>query len=343
MLRQRQSSRPRRHTYARPAAPGRPHVRLTIVFILASFACVRSSSTALVVALLALGACGGSTAGGGGAGRPRVVASVYPLAFVAEEVGGGRVDVGALTPAGAEPHDLELTSHGVRLIGDADLLLYLGGGFQPAIDEVVPDLDAPVDVLAEITGVEAGDPHVWLDPVLMAEVADLVSARLTDLNPRGAGTYERNARSLKADLLDLDKAYHRGLDECRLRAFVTSHDAFGYLARRYDLQQVGIAGIDPEAEPTPQSVLEAARFAESNGVTTIFYESLVSPQVAETVASEVGVSTDVLDPLESRPRAGDYLSAMRTNLGALEDALGCRAPAGDHDLRQGTATEFGQA
>jgi zinc transport system substrate-binding protein len=283
---------------------------------------MRRSALALAVMLVPLASCGGASGSGGGG--PQVVASVYPLAFVAGEIGGGRLEVETLTPAGSEPHDLELSPDGIRLLAGADLLLYVGGGFQPAIEDAAADLDASLDVLAEVPGADPGDPHVWLDPVLMGEVADIVAARFTHLDPGGSRAFARNARALKDDLAALDEAYARRLSDCRLRAFVTSHDAFGYLAQRYDLEQIGIAGVDPEAEPTPRSILEAARFAERNGVTTIFYETLVSPQVAETVATEIGVATDVLDPLESGPEGGDYLSAMRANLDALVDALGCR-------------------
>ncbi|MFN2490605.1 MAG: metal ABC transporter substrate-binding protein [Actinomycetota bacterium] len=279
-----------------------------------------------VAAVVLLGAaCGSSSAGGTDDAEVDVVGSFYPLAFVAQEVGGTFAEVHNLTPAGAEPHDLELTIGEIRTAAGSDLLIHLGGGFQPAVEDVVAERDEGVlEVLEELDGGRPEDPHVWLDPVLMTDVTRLVEERLAELDPRRAEDFEANADSLRKDLDALDGRYRDRLGDCKIRAFVTSHDAFSYLARRYDLRQIGIAGVDPEAEPTPQSVAGAARFARANDVTTIFYETLVSPKIAETVAEEVGVRTEVLDPLELVPDNGDYISVMDSNLDALAEAMRCR-------------------
>lgn len=294
---------------------------------------------ALLVALL-LGACGAGAAGDPEE-RPVIVASFYPLAFAAERVAGERADVEDLTPPGVEPHDLELSPRQVALLHRADLVVYVGAGFQPALEDVIGDLTVPkidvldaVDVLGpaepsdehhdhEDAHAEGVDPHIWLDPQRMQDIAAALADHLGQVDPAYRRVYERNAGELVDALRDLDAEIARGLDTCETRALVVSHEAFGYLAERYELDQVGIAGLDPESEPSPRRLAEAVAFARAADVRTIFFERLVSPAVAETVAREVGARTAVLDPLESAPPSGDYLDAMRANLKALSAGLGC--------------------
>ncbi|MFN2389748.1 MAG: metal ABC transporter substrate-binding protein [Actinomycetota bacterium] len=289
------------------------------------------------VALLA-SACG-SGSGASGAGRLDVVASFYPLAFVAERVGGEHVEVTNLTPPGAEPHDLELTPGQVRALASADLVLFLGAGFQPSVEDALGDVRGEtVDVLSgqddlleppghgddHDDGDEPPrDPHVWLDPLRTAAIGRLVAERLGDADPGSAGLYRANAAALEADLRALDSEYRKGLADCERRSLVTSHEAFGYLTAAYRLDQVGIAGIDPEAEPSAARLTEVVRFVRSSGATMIFFEVLVSPAVAQTLARETGAATARLDPIEGPPHRGDYLSAMRANLTALRAGLGC--------------------
>jgi zinc transport system substrate-binding protein len=290
----------------------------------------RAAIAALVVA--------GAVAGCAGEGEPssadsmRVVTSVYPLTYVAERVGGQRAAVTALTPAGAEPHDLELSPSQVRAISDADLVVYVGGGFQPAVEDGVADLDGSrkLDVLSGLSETEARDagddvdPHVWLSPRLFADVASRVADRLVEVDPDGADVYRANRRRLVSDLEALHQAFKRGLRRCRRRAIVVSHEAFGYLSDEYGLRQVGISGSDPENEPSPARLAEVKEFAEARGITTVFLEELASASAGETLAAELGGTTDVLSPLESPPPNGDYLTAMRTNLESLREALDCR-------------------
>lgn len=261
--------------------------------------------------------------------RVRVVASFFPLAEAARQVGGDGVRVEDLTPAGAEPHDLELTTDQRDAIDDADLTVVLGGGFQPAVEEAARARD---DVTLSILGGgdPQTDPHVWLDPREMQRIVDRVERALGDVDSDHAMRYARNADAYRARLAALDRVYAAGLAACDRRTIVTAHDAFGPLARRYDLEQEPIAGISPEQEPDPRRLAELADLAEHEGVTTIFTEELVSPEVARTLAREAGgLRTVVLDPLESlsaerRARGEDYVSVMERNLRALRSALGCR-------------------
>jgi zinc transport system substrate-binding protein len=260
-----------------------------------------------------------------------VVASFYPLAVAAGEVGGSRVRVADLTPPGVEPHDLELTTNQVDSILDADLVVYLGGGFQPAVEDALAMREGPsVDALAAVTDPDdRDDPHVWLDPVRMQHLVGAIEHALADLDPPGAAEHADNADLFTSRLTVLNVTYAQQLEDCERDLIVTAHDAFGRLAARYGLRVESIAGISPEAEPSPQRLDELVELVEREGVTTIFTEELVSPEVAETLAREVGVKTAVLSPVEGlsdeQQREGlDYVGVMETNLAALTEALGCR-------------------
>ncbi len=271
----------------------------------------------MAVAATAAG-CGGDADAGGG--ETEVVAGFYPLAFAAERIGGEGAEVTNVTPAGAEPHDLELSVRDVERVRSADLVLYAGGDFQPALEEAAGSAEGEaVDVL-EGLDLREGDPHVWLDPLRFAQVAKRIGAALED--PGGA-------RRLVSELVELDNEYRAGLADCARRELVTGHDAFGYLAERYRLEVIPIAGVSPEAEPSPRELERIAALVRDRGVTTVFVEPLLSPEVAETVAREAGAETAVLNPLEGLTeeqleRGEDYLSVMRTNLEALREGLECR-------------------
>lgn len=281
---------------------------------------------------LVLAACGGSSSAGSGEGGPlRVAASFYPLQWVTAQVAGEHAEVSSLTPPGAEPHDLELGPRQVATIGEADLVVYLDG-FQPAVDEAVAQEagDSALDVTDPADLVETGgtvDPHFWLDPTRLADVADAVGQRLGEVDPEHAATFTDGAAEVRAELEALDAELAEGLAGCAGSDLVTSHTAFGYLAARYDMEQVGITGLSPESEPSPKALAEVADFVADNDVRTIYSETLVSPEVARTLARETGVRTAVLDPLEglsSESSGEDYLSVMRANLAVLQDGQACR-------------------
>jgi zinc transport system substrate-binding protein len=269
----------------------------------------------LLVTLLA--ACGG----GGSSHRDGIVAAFYPLAFAAAQVAPADRAVVDLTPPGVEPHDLELKPSDVSKLKSAGLVLLLGHGFQPQIESAAGHGDRVVHLL-DTPGLRrhGDDPHVWLDPVRYA----LLVRRIADaLHRPGA------AEPLLARLRRLDGEYRTGLRDCTRHEIVTSHEAFGYLAERYGLKQVAITGVTPEAEPTPQRLRRVLDAVRSTGARTVFFETLVSPRLAETVARETGATTAVLDPIEGltpdEQKAGDdYFSLMRRNLRALRTALGCR-------------------
>ncbi len=297
-----------------------------------------ASSTVLAVTLAG---CGSSSSDDG---KPQVVAAFYPLAYAAERVAGDNADVTNLTSPGVEPHDLEATPRDVADIANADLVLILQG-FQPAIDEAaeqnaegeVMDAGEVVDLLpAHPEGEQEGedeaghdhgefDPHFWQDPTRMATLADSIADNLSELDPDNATEYAANAASLRSDLETLDSDFTTGLAGCERDTIVVSHDAFEYLGK-YDLQIESIVGLSPGAEPTPGDLSRLRDLIQTEGVTTVFSETLVSPELAETLASEAGVTTAVLDPIEGlsdQTSGEDYLSLMRSNLAALREANGC--------------------
>ncbi|WP_244178680.1 metal ABC transporter substrate-binding protein [Streptomyces rubellomurinus] len=312
----------------------------------------RRTSTSIALAAsalaasLALTACGSGGSGSAhGGGKLKVVASFYPMEFLAQQIGKDHVEVTDLTAPGVEPHDLELTAKQVAAVQKADAIVYLKG-LQPTVDQAVdqsssthkvdataasPLVDHHLDEGAEGDGHKhegpAGDPHIWLDPTRYSAIAKSVGDEFAKADPAHADEYKKNTDELVTKLAALDKEFQDGLKGARTKTFVTSHAAFGYLADHYGLTQVAINGVDPESEPTPARLAEVQKAAKDNGVTTIFFETLVSPKLADTVAKDLGLKTAVLDPLEGvkDPTKDDYLSVMKQNLANLQAALG--APA----------------
>jgi zinc transport system substrate-binding protein len=276
-----------------------------------------------VLTLILLAGCGSDEVN---AGHTRVVAAFYPIAYAAQRVAPD-AEVENLTPAGAEPHDLELSARDVEHVHDAEKVLYLGEGFMPALEQALEGDDNAVDLLAGQKleqGVEGGesvpDPHVWLDPNRYAAMVRAIANALGRPSSGGA---------LIAQLRRLDHQFRSGLARCRSREIVTSHAAFGYVARAYRLEQIPLTGISPESEPSAKAIEALVDEVERRGATTVFFETLVSPKLAETVAREAGAKTAVLDPVEGLTKdeiaaGADYFSVMRANLAALRKGLGCR-------------------
>lgn len=247
---------------------------------------------------------------------PTVVASFYPLAYAAERVTGDEWRVIDLTPPGTEAHDVELSLEDRSAIQDADVILYLGDvGFQPQVEEAVGEAGGQVLAVANFVGVNtAADPHVWLEPGLMVRVTEAVASAIPGGSPD----------ALQEDLTALGDRYRTGLGHCRSRVMVVSHEAFGYLADAFELEQIGLTGLSPEAEPTVERLGEAGTALADGRATAVFFEAEdEARRIAESVAADFGVPALPLSTLESRPPAGDYLSVMEDNLESLRRGLGC--------------------
>lgn len=284
---------------------------------------------ALTLVVAAVAAVGCSSQGRSPHSQLSVVASFYPLADVATKVGAGHVTVRNLTPPGAEPHDIELSPRQVDEIQQADVVVYVGGGFQPAVSKVAARrARGSVDVLHTI-GLVGNDPHFWLDPSLLQKAVSEVADALVAAAPKYAADFRANGSRVDAQLAALDASYKAGLANCARHDIVTTHAAFGYVARRYGLAQDAIEGINPDAEPSASRLATLADDIKAKHVTTVFFEELVSPKVAEALARETSAKTAVLSPLEGRSKAEiaagkDYVAIMRDNLAALRAALDCR-------------------
>jgi zinc transport system substrate-binding protein len=263
----------------------------------------------------------------------RVAAGFYPLQYVSERVAGSQAEVDVLTAPGGEPHDTSLSVRETALVAEADVLV-VSGGVQPAVDDAV-DTAAEDGTLVDTSSADFGtggapairpdDPHFWLDPLLMADLGDAVADALADADPDHADAYRDNAAGLRRDLERLDRSYADGLADCARHTVVVSHDAFGYLDR-YGLEFAPIAGLSPEAEPTPADLSRLQDLIRDEGITTVFSERLASPRLSQTLADDLGIGTAVLDPVEGlsdETQDEDYLTLMRANLTALRKANDC--------------------
>ena len=262
-------------------------------------------------------------------GKVNVVAAFYPLQYAASAVGGSAVSVSNLTAPGVEPHDLELSAAQVAEISSADLVLYVKG-FQPAVDDAIAQqaADRAIDVTANLTllaGDDGADPHVWLDPANMSAIGKTIASRLSSIDPAAKSTFTSGSAALTTAMTALTRDYKAALGNCASDKLVVSHDAFGYLAKAFGFTQMGISGLNPEAEPSPARMREIADFVSTNNVSTIYYETLVDPKVAQTLATETGVTAAMLDPLEglAADSTGDYLSVMKDNLATLKVGQKC--------------------
>jgi len=314
---------------------------LTIIVIIAESYRMRPPLARISATLAALAVIASASACGTPADRDpqhvNVVAAFYPLQYLAERVGGDRVRVTNLTRPGIEPHEMDLKPSQVIQVSGAELVVYQRG-LQPMVDQAVGDSgDRLFDAAAAVPliplapealedGAKPGapDPHIWLDPQRYLTVGTRLSERLTRLDPAGKDSYPARLAAFTTEMVALDNAYRTGLAQCARHEIVTSHAAFGYLARRYGLTQIPIAGLSADEETSPRRLAEIAATARSHHATTIFFEALVSPKVAQTVAREIGATTAVLDPIEGVTGADDYLVVMRRNLATLRQALGCR-------------------
>ncbi|MGW7044349.1 metal ABC transporter substrate-binding protein [Streptomyces avermitilis] len=307
-------------------------------------------AAATLLGLGTLSACSDSSAADGrNGGKLDVVASFYPMQYLAEQIGGKHVRVTSLTQPGQEPHDLEISAQQTVQLEKSDAVLYLKN-LQPAVDDAVAQsgvrtkIDAASLTTLEKHGNEVGghaaahddtkgeesggtDPHIWLDPVKYSEVAQGVGKALEKADPKHAADYRKNTAALVEKLDGLNTRYADGLKNTRTKVFITTHAAFGYVAERYGLTEEAISGLDPESEPSGNRVKELEKMARADGVSTVFYETLVSDKTAKTVAKDSRLRTDVLDPIEGiteKSRGTDYFQVMESNLKALRTALGAK-------------------
>lgn len=261
-----------------------------------------------------------------------IVTSFYPLWYFTSQIGGTLVQVENITPAGSEPHDYEPTPQQVALIENTPILILNGGGFEPWGERITQQLDTTQVAIVRTTDnipSAQSDPHVWLSPRLAQEQVKRITQALIQADPSNTPSYQSNEAQLLQELQVLDQEFAASLQQCQHRAFITSHDAFGHLADAYNLEPVSIAGLSPDEEPSSRTLAELTEYIRTNNIQYVFFETLVSPKLSQTLAQETGTQTLVLDPLEGLSQNqiddGDsYFTVMRQNLANLRLALGCQ-------------------
>ena len=299
-------------------------------------------------------------------GQLQVAATTYPLAFFAEQVGGSEAKVVQIIPPGVEAHNWEPSPRDIVTIEQSNVFVFNGAGLEPWGERVAESLEGKSTIVVETTeglelieasgeddhgdddndehgddnddehgdddndehGDKGLDPHVWLSPTLAKLQVRHIANALAQADPNNRSRYERNAGNLEDRLEQLREQFHRGLAQCRTNRFITSHAAFGYLAGEFGLEQVSIAGLSPDARPNPARMAALSELVKEMGGKYIFFETLASPALSETLAQEVGAETLALNPLEGLTpkdvQAGsDYFSVMQENLANLRVALEC--------------------
>ena len=266
--------------------------------------------------------------------KVQVVTSFYPLYEIAKQVGGDYVEIKNLVPAGAEPHDYELTPKDIASVYESQILVVNGAGLEPWLDRVSTDLKnqsktVVVDESKLFPDLVKGDPHLWMNPVQYSKEVDAFAQAISGVDPAHLDYYQTQAQRFQKQLADLDQQFKNGLQKCSLREFVTNHAAFGYLAKQYGLTMIAIAGLSPDAEPSVKTITDLIQLIKQKNIHYILTESLVSPKIADTIAAEAGAKTLVLNPLEGltvdeMAQGKNYISVMQENLKNLQIALECK-------------------
>ncbi len=274
------------------------------------------------------------------ADRLNITTSVYPLGFLAQRIGGDHALVSVVTPTGVEPHDYDPSPRDIAAVEDSDIFLWNGHGVDPWANRLAPELEkrgkptfaltSAGPLLPAREGSDDGvfDPHAWLDPVFLEGAVPVLRNLFAKTDPAHATEYQKNAAALAADLEKLNHDYRTGLKKCSLSDIVVSHDAFRYLAVRYNIHTIAIAGLSPEEEPAAKTMADIAALVEQKGIKHVFTETLASPKLSETIAREAGAETLVLNPIEGltseqEANGDDFLSVMRDNLEQLRIAMRC--------------------
>ncbi|GIP21313.1 zinc ABC transporter substrate-binding protein [Paenibacillus sp. J22TS3] len=291
------------------------------------------------------------------ANKLKIQTSFYPMYEFTKNVAGDLADVELLIPSTIEPHDWEPTPQDIKKIEEADLLVYNGAGMESWTEQVLGSISNSQLIPVEASqGIqlsegkdehnhdhehdhnhehnhkedahthEGTDPHVWLSPALAIQEVHNIELALEKAAPEHKEEFKKNADAYIAKLKQLDNDFRTGLSQVKRKDFITQHAAFAYLAKEYGLDQVPIAGLSPDEEPSPAKMAEVVKFAKEHKVKTIFFETLVTSKVADTISKEIGAKSAVLNPLEGLTEEDqanhlDYIAVMRQNLEALKLAL----------------------
>ena len=266
-------------------------------------------------------------------GKVKVMTSFYTMYDFAQKIGGEKVEITNMVPSGTEPHDWEPSAIDIRNMEDADVFIYNGAGMEHWAEDILKSLDNSELITVEASeGVELiregkeNDPHVWLDPENAKIEMEHIKDAFIEADKDNAEYYNKNYETYSRQLDGLNQEFEETLSQVTNKDIIVAHKAFGYLCKAYGLNQIAIEGLMPDSEPDPARMEEIIQLAKKKEINTIFFEELVSPKVAETIAAETGAQTRVLNPLEGLSdeelkNGADYFSVMEDNLKQLKAAL----------------------
>lgn len=301
---------------------------------------------ALLVGALALALAGcGTPTQPSDASKVQVAVSFYGLEEWTKIVGGDRVQVTNLVPPGVEPHEWEPNPSELKALEQAKAFFYVGSGYEHWVDQTLTAIGKKDLITVEATkgfelieeGAHAGeeahdhgglDPHIWLDPQGAIHMVEAVRDGLIQADPDGKAVYTANADAYIAKVEALDQQFATALKTCKSDEIFVTHEAYGYLAHRYNLHQHAILGLSPEVEPDPKSLADLTKLAQEEGVKVIFTETVASNKLTEVLAKEVGARTLTLHTFENltddeRKAGVDYIKVMEQNLANLKQGLEC--------------------
>jgi zinc transport system substrate-binding protein len=274
-----------------------------------------------------------------------VAASFYPIAEIVQRVGGDDVQLLALTAPGVEPHDSELSAKQLEELTTADIVFYIGGGFQPDLEKAIaslPDTAIAIDLLKSVDLISAKDdteghdhghsdtdPHVWLDPANMVKMSTVVSQEIAKAEASLASGLKNRQTEYANELNEVGTLMDTTFAACDRKELVTAHDAFAYFTTRANLVAVPISGIDPENEPSAKELEATAKIARDEDVTTVFFEEILPKAFADTVAKTINASIDSINAVETISQSDldagvTYSSIMKSNIAKISTALGCK-------------------
>lgn len=278
----------------------------------------------------------------------KIVTTIYPMQNFAQEIAGDKAQIINLVPAGVEPHDFELSTWDMQLLEQADIFIYNGAGMEHFVDKTLESVSnksfVVVEAAANVNLLEAKeemdveeehsgnheheqyDPHTWLSIKNAGVQACAIKDALCQADAQNASYYEANYNAYQEKLDALERKYEEELSKLSQNKIVVAHAAFGYLCEEYGLEQEAVEGLTADSEPDSARMKEIVDFCKENQIKVIFFEELVSPRVAQTIADEIGAQTNVLNPIEGRTAKQeeeglDYIGLMEQNLEALKEAL----------------------
>ena len=272
-------------------------------------------------------------------GKLKVVASFYPVYDFAKNVGGNRVEVTSLIPAGVEPHNFEPTPSAIKQLSEADVFIMNGAGIEkwaPSLIEgvgnkklVVVDTSKGISLLSSQDPDTVGsDPHIWLNPVDAKKQVEAIKDAFIAADPEGKAYYEANAAAYSAKLDSLDAQFRALLPTCKKKDILITHATLAYFCQEYGCRQIPIEGVSEEGEPSPAELASIVDQARAQNVTAVYFESLISPKSAQTLASEIGAQALVFNTVhgvtpEEEAKGENYLSLMEENLASIRKGLDC--------------------